>query len=122
MRDAFVAVAVVLAVVVSACGAPVPPSVSALSAPDASAAAGAISEAGLRAQLDGLASAAGGSDTYRALGGTGYDAAAELVSARLRAAGWTVTERRPRRPWRLCRSHSRQPLARDPGGPPGAEP
>ena len=60
--------------------------------PDAKAAVAAITEGGLRDRLDALARVSRGSDGYRAVGAPGFDAAADLVAAELRAAGWSVTE------------------------------
>jgi hypothetical protein len=60
--------------------------------PDAKAAVAAITEGGLRDRLDALARVSPGSDGFRAVGAVGFDAAADLVAAELRAAGWSVTE------------------------------
>ena len=51
----------------------------------------AMTDAGLRARLDALAKVSTGAG-FRAVGAPGFDAAANLVAADLRAAGWTVTE------------------------------
>jgi hypothetical protein len=78
----------VLALLAVACGAPTPATPR---QPDARTIAAAISEEGLRARLEALATAMEGSDRYRAVGSTGYDRAAVFVEQELRAAGWTVT-------------------------------
>ena len=78
-----------LLVALVACGGPAP---SVLPAPVASAVAGAITADGLRHQLEDLAATASASTAWRALGGPGYDAAANLVEGALRTSGWTVTE------------------------------
>jgi Zn-dependent M28 family amino/carboxypeptidase len=90
------ALAVTAALCGAACGgpAPSPSAASVLPLPNAAKVTSAITEAGVRAQLDRLASASAGSDTFRAAGTPGYDAAVEIVRAQLSAAGWTVTEDR----------------------------
>ena len=92
-----VALAATALVCVAACGglAPSPSAAATLSPrPNAATVTGAITEAGLRAQLDRLAAASTDSDTFRATGTPGFDAAAAIVRAQLTAAGWTVTEDR----------------------------
>ncbi len=79
----------VLALLAAACGEPAPPTPR---QPDSRAIAAAITEDGLRARLQALATATEGSDRYRAGGSAGYDRAALFVEQELRAAGWTVTE------------------------------
>ena len=70
-------------------GIATPPSTAGPS--DAATPSGAITEAGLRARLDALARVSTGAG-FRAVGAPGFDAAADLVAADLRSAGWTVTE------------------------------
>jgi len=82
------ALCTVLALLAAACGEPAP---STARQPNARTVAAAITEDGLRARLDALATATEASDRYRAVGSSGYEAAANLVEAELRAAGWTVT-------------------------------
>jgi len=60
--------------------------------PDAGAVAAAITEDGLRSQLDRLAGVTDAETGYRAVGSPGFDAAADLVASGLREAGWQVTE------------------------------
>lgn len=70
-----------------------PASVGATATPQSSSQVGAaITASGIQARLDALARVSTRDDGYRALGSRGYDAAAELVAAELRAAGWQVTE------------------------------
>jgi len=71
---------------------PTQPAPPAPGPPDARTVAAAITEDGLRARLEALATTTEKSDVYRAVGSTGYDSAAALVAQELRAAGWTVTE------------------------------
>jgi acetylornithine deacetylase/succinyl-diaminopimelate desuccinylase-like protein len=72
-------------------GIATPPSTTAPS--DATVPSRAITEAGLQARMDALADVSMGTG-FRAVGAPGFDAAADLVAADLRAAGWTVTEDR----------------------------
>ncbi len=85
---ALAALALSVALVSTACGQPAP---ATLRPPDPRAAAAAITEDGLRAQLEAIAAATGDEPPYRAVGSAGYDAAAAHVEAELRDAGWTVT-------------------------------
>lgn len=78
----------------SACGATTTPTIrpSDTAGPSSSGPAGSqITEAGLRARLDTLTAVSSGSG-FRAVGSPGFDAAADLVAADLRAAGWAVVE------------------------------
>ena len=89
----------VMAGLLAGCGATTTPTPGATTAPtapplDAAAIAGGITEAGLRARMDALASVTTGSAAFRAIGSSGFDAAADLVAGELRAAGWTVTDDR----------------------------
>ncbi len=91
------ALVVTAALCVTACGGPAPSPSGASPVgplPNNAAVTDAIAEAGLRAQLDRLAAASAGFDTFRATGTAGFDAAAAVVRAQLIAAGWTVTEDR----------------------------
>jgi hypothetical protein len=58
--------------------------------PDLDAVVAAITEAGLRDRLAGLASATGESAPFRAVGSPGFDRAATFVEEQLESAGWTV--------------------------------
>jgi Zn-dependent M28 family amino/carboxypeptidase len=93
---AVIALVVVLAGVVAACGssAPTAPATGAPAprAPDARAVAAAVTEDGLRSHLAALAAVTEPATGYRSVGSPGYDAAADLVASELRAAGWTVSE------------------------------
>jgi len=66
--------------------APTPPP------PDARTVTAIITEDGLRSHLAKLADATDVTTGYRSVGSPGYDAAADLVAAELRGAGWAVTE------------------------------
>jgi Zn-dependent M28 family amino/carboxypeptidase len=77
-----------LAIVVAACGQRASPDPG---APSPGAVAAAISEDGLRSRLEDLAAVTGAEAPFRAVGSPGYDAAAEMVEAALRDAGWAVT-------------------------------
>ena len=79
-----IALGTVLTMLAVACGAPAPATPR---QPDARTVAAAITEDGLRARLEALATATEGSDHYRAVGSTGYDRAAAFVEQELRAAG-----------------------------------
>ncbi len=104
-RAAGAAVLLSMSVLLGACGsAPSPPpsptARTALATPTAAptltvppvADLGAITEDGLRAHLDALAAVSGETDGFRAVGSTGYGAAADLVAADLTSAGWQVRE------------------------------
>ena len=54
---------------------------------DPEAIASAITEDGLRSQLDALIAVSGAGAGYRAVGSAGYDAAADLVESKLEDAG-----------------------------------
>ena len=60
--------------------------------PDAGSVVEAITEEGLQARLDALEEVSVPADGFRALGTSGYAAAADLVATELREAGWQVTE------------------------------
>ena len=60
--------------------------------PDAETIASTIDEADLRSHLDALAAVSTAGAGYRAVGTAGYEAAADLVAATLRDAGWTVND------------------------------
>jgi hypothetical protein len=85
------ALALALALVAAACGQPTPPAPPTSRPPDPRAVAAAITEPGLRGQLEALAAATGTAPPYRAVGSAAYDAAADLAEDVLRDAGWTVT-------------------------------
>jgi hypothetical protein len=87
VRARGLALLVVLALGVAACGAPAPATPR---PPDARTVAAAITEEGLLDHLEALLITEG-SDQYRAVGSVGYDRAATLIEEELRAAGWTVT-------------------------------
>lgn len=89
VRTAFV-VALALASINASCAAPTPQP-SQPSAPDSRAVVAAITEEGLLARLEALATATGPEAPFRAVGSAGYDRAATLVEDELRAVGWTVT-------------------------------
>ena len=108
-----IAAALVAAFVLAGCAAPAipntiptatepltavsaPPSLapSATAATVASAPGSAISEAGLGARLDALAAVSTREAGFRAVGGTGLVAAADLVERELRALGWQVSDDR----------------------------
>jgi Zn-dependent M28 family amino/carboxypeptidase len=82
-----VALALAVALVATSCGQPAPPTPR---PPDPRAVAAAITEGGLLARLEALATATGTVAPFRAVGSAGYDRAAKLVEEELRAAGWTV--------------------------------
>lgn len=83
-----VTLAIAIALVAVGCGQPAPPTPR---PPDPRAVAAAITEEGLRAQLEALAAATGSAPPYRAVGTAAYDAAADLAESILGDAGWTVT-------------------------------
>jgi Zn-dependent M28 family amino/carboxypeptidase len=85
-----VALALAFGLVVASCASPSPPSSTSEAPPDPRAVAAAITEEGLLARLEALATASGTVAAFRAVGSAGYDRAATLVEAELRAAGWTV--------------------------------
>lgn len=102
-------IVVALAVVLAGCAAPAipiatepltvvsaPPSGAPSTAPVAvpSSPGSAITEAGLGAQLDALAAVSTREAGFRAVGGTGLTAAADLVERDLRALGWQVSDDR----------------------------
>ena len=86
--------AALIAFAIAGCGAPAPSGMPGPPAPLASVVTMAITEDGLRHQLDDLGAVAGESVGFRALGSPGYDAAASLVAGKLASAGWTVSEDR----------------------------
>jgi Zn-dependent M28 family amino/carboxypeptidase len=81
------AIALAIALVATACGQPGPPTHR---PPDPRAVAAAITEDGLRDQLEALAGVSGAERPFRAVGSAAYDDAADLAEGVLRAAGWTV--------------------------------
>jgi Zn-dependent M28 family amino/carboxypeptidase len=96
-RSTRVAALLAAVTLLAACASTPAPTVGPTSlAPTASAPtnlpAGQITEAGLRDHLDALAALSTKADGFRAVGSTGYDAAADLVISDLRAAGWQVQE------------------------------
>ncbi len=85
------------AALLGACGPAPSPSVAPTAttatvppAPTPTASPYAITESDLRTHLDALAAVTVGADGFRTVGSTGFDAAADLVAADLRAAGWQV--------------------------------
>jgi Zn-dependent M28 family amino/carboxypeptidase len=77
-----------LGLAANGCGPARPPSGP---PPNAASVVAAITEAGLRGRLEKLAAVTAGSAGFRAVGTAGYDAAADMVTAELRAAGWDVS-------------------------------
>ena len=92
-----VAALLVAVTLLAACASTPAPTVGPTSpAPTASAPtsppAAQITEEGLRDRLDALAALSTKADGFRAVGSTGYDAAADLVISDLQASGWQVQE------------------------------
>jgi Zn-dependent M28 family amino/carboxypeptidase len=81
------ALAVALACGSTGCGQPAPPTPR---QPDAATVAAAITEDGLRADLQVLGDLTNGSEGYRSVGSDAYDAAAAMIEGELEAAGWTL--------------------------------